>query len=357
MTRYSTKWAVPAAFLAVVAIGLPAPAQQRDARGQQQQQTRRQQPQQQPQQQQQQQQQQARQQPQRVQVKGEILRTKKVDLRRTDQQNLVVLLRTSGDRRIAADLGSLRNLRNVDVRSGDRVSVRGTLVRLGERPVIMARQFDIGGKTVDVSRRRPGPSLAKISGKITRTKDVQGPSGKTQCRLALIETAQGNRRLAHLGPVQKLDRAGIRQGDRATVFGHIVRVHGRPMLVAHRIESGGKTVQLSHQEMQQLARRPEVRRLTAEVVQTKQIQLPGGRKMLVALLETDRGRRTANLGSVEKLKGMDIRKGDRITLTGRIVSIHDHPVLMAHQIQAGGRTVELEHPRTTARAPQQGRQR
>ena len=88
------------------------------------------------------------------QVSGEILRLKRIPIRNTNIQHTAVLLKTNDGKRRVVDLGPTQNLRQLDLREGDQVSVRGGIVRIGDSRIFFARQVRSDGETVNVTYRR-----------------------------------------------------------------------------------------------------------------------------------------------------------------------------------------------------------
>jgi hypothetical protein len=88
------------------------------------------------------------------QLRGEILKTKKVTLKNTNRQHTVVLLETDKGRRIA-DLGPSRNLGELQIDEGQKISVQGRFARTRDQvPVLLARRVQANGQAISVDRMR-----------------------------------------------------------------------------------------------------------------------------------------------------------------------------------------------------------
>lgn len=90
------------------------------------------------------------------QLSGEILRTKQVELKNTGQEHLVVLVETNEGRRRIVDLGPARNLKDLDLSRGDRISVRGQAARAaGNVPIVLGQEVKAGGQQITIQRQPP----------------------------------------------------------------------------------------------------------------------------------------------------------------------------------------------------------
>jgi hypothetical protein len=68
---------------------------------------------------------------------------------------------------------------------------------------------------------------------------------------------------------------------------------------------------------------------------------------LLAKLETDRGIERVNLGPINQLRDLDLNEGDSVFVVGAMAQINGRPILAAERIEAGGKTVRIQLPRTT----------
>jgi hypothetical protein len=87
------------------------------------------------------------------QVSGIVLGTKRVAVRGTAEQNLIVLIKTErGDRRLAIDLGPALALQEANVVPGSRVAAEGYVVVLRDTQFLAATRVKAGDETLDVTR-------------------------------------------------------------------------------------------------------------------------------------------------------------------------------------------------------------
>ncbi|MCS6304147.1 MAG: BON domain-containing protein [Nitrospira sp.] len=95
-----------------------------------------------------------------LQVTGEVEETKNVAGRGFKEEHLVVLLVTDTDRRASfdtegrtiVDLGPARQWRDLEIRKGDRLIARGPIGRVGNRPIILAKQVQTNGQLLKIQR-------------------------------------------------------------------------------------------------------------------------------------------------------------------------------------------------------------
>lgn len=86
-------------------------------------------------------------------VSGTIIETKTVEMRGTDQQNVVALIRTSrGDRRLIVDLGPAQQLEQAKLREGEKIAVEGTVATIRDQQFLVASRVKANGQTIEVDR-------------------------------------------------------------------------------------------------------------------------------------------------------------------------------------------------------------
>lgn len=93
--------------------------------------------------------------PTRGRVTGEVVRTKRVDVRNSDRQHYVVLLKTQRNNRIVADLGPASQLGRAMPREGDRITVFGRLARVGDRRIVLGEHVRTGDRMVHLQVHGP----------------------------------------------------------------------------------------------------------------------------------------------------------------------------------------------------------
>jgi hypothetical protein len=202
-------------------------------------------------------QQQKFQQGQQKQVRGQVIRTKDVQVRQQGQnvgKNKVVMLETQDGQRLIVDLGSTKDAQRMNIQSGDQISVRGEIVRIGDRPVLMARQVQAQGQTMQVQRQQQGMTrqqAKQVTGQIKRMKEVNFRGTDQTNQVVLLETQQGRQLAVDLGNVQNLQDFNLQQGTQIQVQGKPVRIGDRMVLLANQLEANGQTMRISHPQPQQ----------------------------------------------------------------------------------------------------------
>lgn len=88
-----------------------------------------------------------------------------------------------------------------------------------------------------------------------------------------------------------------------------------------------------------------MQKIMGTVKKTKKVSDKGGAEdSLVVQLKTQNEENMVivDLGTVEKLKNVDLHVGNRITAWGRLVNIGDERVFMAHRLRTNDGTVDIE---------------
>lgn len=195
------------------------------------------------------------QQRQRVSETGEVVRTKTVALRGRQDSHQVVLLRTEDGQRRIVDLGPAKRLADLKIGEGDKLTVRGRLVQVGDHRVLMGHQVKAAdnGQTVQVARRpeaaprrQPAarqrirgqqPKEASIRGTVLKTKTVGLRNRDIKHLVALVENQDGRRLIVDLGPAKKLADAKVGENRQISAQGRMIRVDGHQVLLARSVET------------------------------------------------------------------------------------------------------------------------
>lgn len=85
--------------------------------------------------------------------------------------------------------------------------------------------------------------------------------------------------------------------------------------------------------------------LTGEILRTKRVERKTtGQEHLVALVETDQGRRRiVDLGPTENLNDLDLGRGDRISVLGKASrAAGDVPIVLAQRLKAGDQHITIQ---------------
>jgi hypothetical protein len=87
--------------------------------------------------------------PASVSVSGRIVGAKDVRVRDTGNMHRIVMLDTDKGR-LPVDVGARDNIKNVDLRQGQRITAQGPIVNVDNRPVMMAHRLDTEQQTVQI---------------------------------------------------------------------------------------------------------------------------------------------------------------------------------------------------------------
>jgi hypothetical protein len=316
------------------------------------------------------------------QVRGEILRTKRVEVRGAPTDFLAVLLQDRNGRQLVVDIGSIDNLRERDIRlhSGDQIWVRGRFVRLGDFRVLMADELRADGQTVEINRQHmpsaqrlreearlrgqygslgeesePGrydsdrttgqemrPQIQQVRGQIMATNRIELPGVRQARQLVLLKTERGRQFLVDLGFADQLQGIELNKGASISVTGPVIRVGHRSLLLAHQVRAQGETFPIGQ-------RTPEVRsrlqQIEGEVARVSEVQLPGmGIEVIFALLKGNEGQPfLVCLGPTAEMEGLEVKQGDEISVRGQAIQIDGQTLVLAHQFSDHGQTVHLDH--------------
>lgn len=177
---------------------------------------------------------------------GRVLRTKKVAVGDTDIEHLVALLKTRGGNRRIVDLGPTSSFRDAPVHSGDMLSVRGRVVSVGDRQVLMANQATVNGKSIDIERKMSGREAGRRlseKGKIFETRTMRERQSGVDHIVAVVETRSG-KHLVVLGPASRLRDIKFVRGDSVAVTGRVIDAGGKQLWIADQVQIRGQTVSL-----------------------------------------------------------------------------------------------------------------
>jgi hypothetical protein len=192
--------------------------------------------------------------PGEVAIAGQVLRTKQVDVRGSDEKFLVALLDTGDGQRQIVDLGPTANFKAAPIYTGDQIAVRGPRVTLGKLDVVLATQTSVAGETVFIKRVAPAAAAAvavaptgypvveqvtKLEGRIQHLRTARLLGTRQEHLVAEVVTRGGRAIVVDLGPPQALWRADIKQGEWITIQGQEMNVNNRPVMLALEINKNG----------------------------------------------------------------------------------------------------------------------
>jgi hypothetical protein len=268
------------------------------------------------------------------QVSGEILRTKRIPVRGTNQQMLAALIETNSGQRLVVDLGPTQQLSNQDIHlhQGDQISARGRFLDIGEHHVLMANRLRINGETVAIQRTRQQPSQRVLQREEQFWNQARSQNGNG---MNYAETAQETdeqftpRSSNYQNQQDENDQFDQQQGQ----FSRQNRFQ--------RGQWGQQGQQWSAERGEQWFNAPM--RVSGVILRTKNVQLPGMSDQIVfATVRTDQGRRcVVNLGPLEELENLQLHRGERISVLGPTMQIGNQRLILAQRLRAQGETVQL----------------
>ena len=192
-------------------------------------------------------------------VTGKIQKTKLVKVR-GGKQHIVVAIQpqqqqgqaqqqqqqqqgqTGAGQAVVADLGNADDLRDVNPKLGDQITVKGPKAQVGKQTVILAKSVELKGQTKQINR-----TPRSITGKILSTHKAK-VRGREHL-MAMVETTQQDkaRKIAvDLGPSDRL-KTEISKGSSLTFSGFPVKVKDRTLMVAQSIKKDDHFVQINRQ--------------------------------------------------------------------------------------------------------------
>jgi len=191
-----------------------------------------------------------------IAIRGQVLRTKQVDLRGTADKNLAALIDIGGGQRQIVELGLASNFRLTPIVTGEAIAVRGHQVRAGQLNVLVASAVGIGGRDILIHRETAPATVAavapagypvteqvvKIEGRVNRVRTARLNGSRQEHMVAELVGRGGQAIVTDLGPPEQIWRADVKVGEWITVRGQEMRVDNRPVLLALEINKNGVPV-------------------------------------------------------------------------------------------------------------------
>jgi hypothetical protein len=189
------------------------------------------------------------------------------------------------------------------------------------------------------SEPRQRQALRRISGQVADLRAIRLTGGDQQ-HIAKVQTHNGQTVPVLLGSAEQLSQLELQNGDQITVWGTGARINDRPVFAARRIQSGEQRVTVSTQPGRNL------RRVRGQIASLRTTTFRGrDQQFQVARVELEGGPdRTVILGPQSRLEDLNLQQGDQVQLLARPGRLNDQPALIAQQIRAKDRTVQIEQP-------------
>lgn len=187
---------------------------------------------------------------------------------------------------------------------------------------------------------RAFPAMNTVVGTITDMREIPLVGMDQRQLIGKLKTPEGIA-WVDLGPVGSLGSLNLRAGDQVTVHGTPGTINNKEMLMAHRIEAGGRILMVGWPNDLDLSR------YSGEVlsVRTAAFSDPKVPEQVFARVLLDQGGvTTVNLGPSHELKNTapgDLR-GKHISFLAHPAKIGDRVALVAEELRVDGRTVHVD---------------
>ncbi|MES4785068.1 MAG: hypothetical protein C4294_03815 [Nitrospiraceae bacterium] len=178
-------------------------------------------------------------------------------MRGTKAEHLVVLISTEEGRRIIADLGPTKNLKDVQIATGDQISVMGPVVRISDRRILLAKKLRADGQTIRIRREVPsmrerGRELQlmqakQVTGQIEKVAQLKVRGTDKKHTVVRLKTDEGRRIIADLGNPKDLRDIQVKSGQQMTLQGPMIHLSGKPVIIAEQISTDSMTAQIDRQ--------------------------------------------------------------------------------------------------------------
>lgn len=207
----------------------------------------------------------------------------------------------------------------------------------------------------------------QLTGKVINQREVAVSGGQGPNKIVLMETQDGQRLAVDLGPASKLQGTDFKTGSPISLSGTVVEISGQPVFMATRLDLNGKNLNIDRPLPQQLPEQVSQGSQTGQAGQTgpsgqgqqertyqmsgtilneQEVDVRGGAKSRVVMIKTDQGKRVlTDLGPASGLQSLNLKKGDRIEVSGHGARTGERAaILFADTIRAGNRTVNVQRP-------------
>lgn len=188
-------------------------------------------------------------------------------------------------------------------------------------------------------------SSETVSGKLLQLRDEQIMGMDDPCVIARVRKDNNMSAKVVLGPKSQVDSWGLAEGDEIKVSGRKGRVNDRPILLASKVTWGNKTKQVD------LPSSRNRKRVQAELVSMRTTEFKGhDGQFVIAEIQSQSGKKCeVNLGAKSKVNQLNLREGDQLKLIVRPAKVNGKPGMVADQIMANGKDVNVSPPKNMTR--------
>jgi len=177
-------------------------------------------------------------------LRGHFINEKTITVQNTGNQDKIILLKTDDDQLFVTDLGPSDAAAEIQFKLNQPVEVSGSWVRVGDHPVLLAREVTVNGQTSQI--KHPIGQIWKnadenLTGAIIRMKYVKVQGTDISHKVVMIATENNGQVIGDLGPKKITEAAPIDLGKTINVQGWLVGIGDRLVLLAKTLTVDGKT--------------------------------------------------------------------------------------------------------------------
>jgi hypothetical protein len=187
-----------------------------------------------------------------VSLEGKVQQFREVNLRRgqdTPEEHTWVRIQLESGYNTIVDLGREKDLSDLNLERGDRISVRGRHGTIGGENVLIADRIRVGNETINIERQR---ARQEVSGKVRDFREVDLQDSEREDHLVVrFEMEDGQRVVADLGSEVSLEDLEIERETRITLSGERRQIGNQQVLIAQRIRVDGESTELREKDRDQ----------------------------------------------------------------------------------------------------------
>ncbi|QDU82381.1 hypothetical protein Pla110_41360 [Polystyrenella longa] len=181
-------------------------------------------------------------------------------------------------------------------------------------------------------------SRIELSGKIKEMHPRSMIDSDQKKIVATITKEDGSTMKACLGPEDKVNPLGLKEGSQVELTGVRARVNGEDHLMAKTVVFNGEEI------TNELPARRGMMRLKGEITDTRETNFRGHEdQFVIARVKMDGKdqKRQVNLGPVDKFEGVELKEGTSIRVLGHQGRINGEPALIAQQVRVNDKNFDV----------------
>lgn len=202
---------------------------------------------------------------------------------------------------------------------------RGQRKDQGDHKMAQRQQKKSEQRKADQQKKRP----VQLSGKVDGFRRINIQNAKKdihQHTFVKVTLKNGNKAIVDLGEKQGLATLDLEQGDSIKVRGKTAKIAGRTVVRASRIKVEGELTKL---------RKSANRVVKGMIKDTRQVEMKKGNDQhtFIRLEMQDGEEIIVDFGPGTKLRDMNLRKGDQVTIRGQVAKMDGKSILAARNVQ------------------------